>query len=79
MGFDDHRWLSSEDLSWLVRQGQADLTAAVQVLRTLEAQKASREAEGTQFREVDLEKSRERVEELRERLQPYEKELQGRQ
>ena len=42
---------AEEDLQWLVNQGQADRAAATILLRQLEAQKASRDAEGTQFKE----------------------------
>src|SRR5437867_2564068 len=54
LGFDDHRWPSTEDLQWLVNQGQADIAAATVLVRQLEAQKASRGAEGMQFKESDL-------------------------
>jgi hypothetical protein len=79
LGFDDHRWPSTEDLQWLVNQGQADVAAATVVVRQLEAQKASRGAEGTQFKESDLTTSKEKLDKLKERLAPYERELQTRE
>jgi len=33
LGFDDHSWLSTEDLRWLVTQGQTDIAAATVVVR----------------------------------------------
>ena len=79
LGFDDHRWPSTEDLQWLVNQGQADIAAATAVVRQLEAQKASRGAEGTQFKESDLTTAQEKLQMLEERVAPYERELRSRQ
>jgi hypothetical protein len=75
LGFDDHAWPSTEDLQWLVTQGQADAATAASAVRQLEAQQASREAEGTQFREVDLTNARRRLQDIQERVRPYEEEL----
>lgn len=79
LGFDDHRWPSTEDLQWLVNQGQAEVAAAMLVMRQLETQKASRGAEGTQFKETDLTAAQEKLGKLQERVAPYERELQSRQ
>jgi hypothetical protein len=79
LGFDDYRWPSTEDLQWLVTQGQADIASAALVVRQLEAQQASCEAEGTQFKEAELTNTRRRFEELQERVRPYEQELTRRQ
>ena len=79
LGFDDHRWPSTEDLQWLATQGQADLAAAGLAVRQLEAQEASREAEGTQFKEADLANARRRLAELQDRVRPFEQELARRQ
>jgi hypothetical protein len=79
LGFDDHRWPSTEDLQWLVTQGQADVASAALNVRQLEAQQASRGAEGTQFKEADLTNARERLKGLQERVAPYEQELERRQ
>jgi hypothetical protein len=79
LGFDDHSWPSTEDLQWLVNQGQAEVAAATLAVRQLEAQKASRGAEGTQFKEADLTTAQEKLEKLQERVAPYERELQSRQ
>jgi hypothetical protein len=78
LGFDDNRWPSTEDLQWLVTQGQADVAAAALTVRQLEAQQASRGAEGTQFKEADLTNARQRLAELQERLAPYGEELERR-
>src|SRR4051812_27561487 len=64
LGFDDHSWPSTEDLKWLVNQGQTDIAAATLVVRQLETQKASRGAEGTQFKESDLTTAQEKLEKL---------------
>jgi hypothetical protein len=79
LGFDDHSWPSTEDLQWLVAQGQADVTAAQLTVRQQQALQASRDADGTQFRENDLIAAQRRLDDLRERLAPYEKELSRRQ
>jgi hypothetical protein len=78
LGFDDHRWPSLEDLQWLVNQGKADTTAAELTVRQLETLKASRGAEGTQFKEADLTAAQERLQQLKDRVAPYEQELQHR-
>jgi hypothetical protein len=79
LGFDDHSWPSTEDLQWLVNQGQADIAAATVVVRQLEALKASRGAEGTQFKESDLTTAQEKLDKLKERLAPFEREFQTRE
>jgi hypothetical protein len=79
LGFDDHSWPSTEDLQWLVNQGQADMATATVLVRQLEAQKASRDAEGTQFKENELTTAQEKLAKLKERLAPYEHELNNRQ
>jgi hypothetical protein len=45
------------------------------VVRQFEALKASRGAEGTQFKESDLITAQEKLDKLKERLAPYEREL----
>lgn len=78
LGFEDYRWPSTEDLQWLVTQGQADIAAASLAVRQFEAQHASRGAEGTQFKEAELTNARKRLNELQAKLLPYEQELQRR-
>jgi len=79
LGFDDAGWPSTEDLQWLVMQGQADVAAAVLAVRQLEALQSARAAEGSQFKETDLENARRRLEQIRQRVTPYEQELARRQ
>jgi hypothetical protein len=74
LGFDAHSWPSTEDLRWLVTQGQTDIAAATVVVRQLEALKASGGVEGTQFKESDLITAQEKLDKLKERLEPYERE-----
>jgi hypothetical protein len=78
LGFDDYRWPSTEDLQWLVNQGQAEAAGVALTVRQLEAQKASRGAEGTQFKEAELTIAQEKLAKLHQRLAPYEHELQSR-
>jgi hypothetical protein len=73
LGFDDHRWPSTEDLQWLVTQGQADIAGAALAVRQFEALQASRGAEGTQFRESDLISARQRLGDIQEKVAPYER------
>jgi hypothetical protein len=79
LGFDDHRWPSTEDLQRLVTQGQTDIATATLTMRQAETQKASRGAEGTQFKESDLTTAQEKLAALKERVEPYERELAARQ
>jgi hypothetical protein len=74
-GFDDHAWLSTHDLDWLVKQGRADSAALQQTVHQLEALKASRIAEGKQFAENELTAAHTRLTELFAALVPYEQEL----
>lgn len=75
LGFDDHRWPSTEHLQWLVTQGRADIAAASLQVRQMEALQASRGAEGAQFKEADLASARQRLLKLQARVAPYELEL----
>jgi len=79
LGFDDHSWPSTDDLQWLVTQGQTDIAAATLMVRQFEAQKASRGAEGMQFKESDLTTAQEKLDKLKERVAPYERERQSRE
>jgi hypothetical protein len=75
LGFDDHSWLSTEDLEWLVNQGRADVAAAEQAVHRQEALKSSRLAEGKQFADAELRSSEKALQSLQEALAPYEAEL----
>jgi hypothetical protein len=46
LGFDDCRWLATDDLRWLVSKGQSELTAAESGLRDAEAALHSAQAQG---------------------------------
>ena len=59
----------------MVTQGQTDIAAAMVVVRQFEALKASRGAEGTQFKESDLIAAQEKLDKLKDRLAPYAREL----
>ncbi len=74
LGFDDHRWPSTEDLEWLVNQGRSDLSAAELVVNQLRTQKAARAAQGKQFAETELMNAEAKLDELRKRVAPYEAE-----
>jgi hypothetical protein len=85
LGFDDHRWLSTQDLGWLVARGRKevlDSQAAVEAART-----ALRAAEAQGFRHVNekqklegaITESQTRLEQLRLQVIPFETELALRQ
>jgi hypothetical protein len=79
LGFDDHAWPSTEDLQWLVAQGQADIAAAELALQQQQALQAPRDVDGTQFRENELTAAQRRRDNLVERVAPYKHELNRRQ
>jgi hypothetical protein len=79
LGFDDHRWLSTEDLQWLVSEGRAEIAAVEQTVLQQQALQASRAAEGTQFRDADLANAQRRASALRAQVTPFEQELARRQ
>ncbi len=79
LGFDDTGWPTTEDLHWLVMQGQADLAAAALAVRQLEAVPSARAAEGSPFKETDLDSARRRLEQIQQRVTPYEQEPARRQ
>jgi hypothetical protein len=78
LGFDDHRWPSTEDLEWLVTQGRADVAAAQQAALQQQALQASRSAEGRQAPGSELDNAQQRLAGLRERVAPFEQELERR-
>jgi hypothetical protein len=61
-----------------VTQGQADIAAAQATVRQQQALQASRAAEGTQFRETELVAAQRRLDDLQERVVPFEQELSRR-
>lgn len=79
LGFDDHQWLSTEDLAWLVSQGKVDLAAAEQAVNQHRAVQASRLAEGKQLSEGDLTGAEGKWTALQQKLAPFERELARRQ
>ncbi len=75
LGFEDHAWPSTEDLQWIVNQGQADISKIEVDVKQRQAQKASREAEGKMFSDKELSGLEAQLEALRERVRPYQEEL----
>lgn len=72
LGFDDHGWPSTEDLQWIVTQGQADIAKLDGEVKQLLAQKAGREADDKKFDEKSLTNLQQDLEALRRRVKPYE-------
>jgi hypothetical protein len=78
LGFDDHAWPSTEDLAWIVSQGQADIAKLDAEMKQLQAQQALRTAEAKQFDEKQLTKTEKELTILRAKVRPYEDELNRR-
>lgn len=75
LGFDDHAWPSTQDLQWIVTQGQADLAKADGEVKQLEAQKCSQDAKGKSFEEKPLKNASKVLAELRLKVNPFKDEL----
>ncbi len=74
LGFDDHGWMSTSDLRWLVSKGQAEVSAAQAKLQGAEAALHSAQAQG--FRNPNEQQQLERaVKTAREALQALEQTL----
>jgi hypothetical protein len=84
LGFDDHRWLSTEDLQWLVSRGRSEVNSAEADVRGAETALHSAQAQGfrsaneQQTLEKAVESARRSLTERRTRLAPYEAELAAR-
>ena len=86
LGFDDVGWLSNHDLKWLVDWGRKDLLEGQQALQQVNASLSGMQASGEQRHPKHLKSDEERlanleqkIAKLREKLEPYEYELQARQ
>jgi hypothetical protein len=75
LGFDDHGWLTDDDLKWLVDQGKAEMLQAQVTLQGFRTTKASREAEGKAFSQKDLDNAETACSEIEALVKPYEEEL----
>ncbi len=78
LGFDDHAWFATEDLEWLVREGQSELQAARAKETGELAKQAKHATEGGRFEEKPLNEARRTIEALVTALHPYEQELSRR-
>jgi hypothetical protein len=84
LGFDDHRWLSTYDLRWLVARGrqevhdaQSALDQAQTALLSAQARGFRNEGERTQLEKV-VAAAQAALDEITRRLEPYEAELKAR-
>jgi hypothetical protein len=78
MGFDDYSWPSDTDLQWLVLQGKKVISAQEATVLQVQADQAGKSAEGKQLGAGDeraLAAARRRLEELKDKVRPYEDEL----
>lgn len=74
LGFDDHGWMSTSDLRWLVSKGQAEVAVAETKVRQAEAALNSAQAQG--FRNPAEQQQLERaVKTARQTLQTMERDL----
>ncbi|HEV3387352.1 MAG TPA: hypothetical protein VG097_21210 [Gemmata sp.] len=71
MGFDDCGWPSTEDLTWIVTQGQADISKLEGQLKQQQANKLSREAEGKKFDDRLLFSIEQELDKLKLKVQPF--------
>jgi hypothetical protein len=85
LGFDDHRWMSTQDLSWMVARGRSEIHDAQSAVEAAECAVHSARARG--FRnegerrqlEKALKDAQTALDELRPKLTPFEEELTRRQ
>lgn len=70
LGFDDHSWLSDQDLTWLVESGKRDLATAKADCQEEVATRAKQEADGGRYEGKNLTKAENQVKSLDEKLQP---------
>jgi hypothetical protein len=84
LGFDDHRWMSTEDLRWLVSRGRSEKTSAETALRDAETALHAAQAQGfknpneRQHLERTVAAAQEALLRLGTQLAPYEAELLSR-
>lgn len=84
LGFDDHRWMSTEDLRWLVSRGRSETTSAEAALREAETALHAAQAQGfknpneRQHLERAVADAQAALVRLRFQLAPYEAELTAR-
>jgi hypothetical protein len=77
LGFDDHSWMSSEDLDWVVARGRGELLDAESVVQA--AQTALQSAQARGFRndkerpplDKAITDAQRRLDDLKSRVQPY--------
>lgn len=78
LGFDDHGWLSDEDLNWLVTTGQADADKVRLDLQQKRAEKAGRDAEGKQVKVGEIERQEAKLVEIESKIQPFVEQFESR-
>lgn len=84
LGFDDDRWMSTQDLKWAVAQGEKDLLEAKAVVQTARTALLAGEAQGfqslsaKQALEANITAAQAKLDQLRPRVEPYEIELASR-
>jgi hypothetical protein len=85
LGFDDHRWMSTQDLNWMVARGRSEVHDAQSAVEAATAALLSAQARG--FRNDGEKRQLEKavtdaqatLEELRPKVTPFEEELTRRQ
>lgn len=78
LGFDDHQWFSTEDLTALVDQGVADLRQLESEAARKAAAQSYAAAEGKTISDRDVEAARGKFEGFRDKLAPFQRELERR-
>ena len=85
LGFDDDRWMSTQDLTWMVSQGRQEILEAEAALQTARTQLSAAEAQGIKHEterkkmETAITKAHTKLDELKSAVAPYESELTSRQ
>jgi hypothetical protein len=85
LGFDDDRWLSTQDLTWMVSRGQQEILEAEAALQSARTALSGAEAQGIKHptertkMENAITKAQTTLNELRQQVAPYAAELQARQ
>ncbi|MHB8902547.1 MAG: hypothetical protein ACYC6Y_27615 [Thermoguttaceae bacterium] len=74
LGFHDQQWLSDDDLNWLVKSGEKDITRIDFDRQEAEAAKARGDAEGKPPKQEQMNRLRsleKQIDDLRAQFQPY--------
>jgi hypothetical protein len=85
LGFDDHRWMSTQDLNWMVSRGRQEILDARSALESVRTALHAAEAQGIRHQserqklEATIANAQTKLDDLVAQVTPYEAELESRQ